>query len=224
MNPTDLRDQVLQYITRECGGAIADPSAVPEAMLEAARVEYGRHRPVYEVLPFTLGDHDDEVELPDVEIVAVVSVHHVRTGRMGENLLPPEGSGWPSLAFIDARFRDIFGPSLAFIEMPGKVHIVREVPEARGYFPHEDLEGAIVFARLPSWEEIPHSALPLLTKYAFSDWLHQAVVQRKGVLRIPTGDGYFEYDGGKYILMLADKLRSEFYSEVNVPTAAMAQG
>lgn len=243
MTLEDLRNQVLQYIRKQCGGVDADPSAVPDELLEAARIEYGRHRPVLEVLPFSLSGDENLVQLPDVELVTVMAAYHMNLNRMGDNLIPPDGSGWPSLRFIDARFRDVFGPQLEFMELPEGVYIIREVEGARGYpdltvgsdhyyhyhfepgnYSVDPLEGALVIAKLPSWEQLPVSALTLLTKYAFSEWALQAVVQKNGLLRVPTGDGYFEYDGGKYVLMVANGMRDEFYNEVNVPTSALSKG
>lgn len=248
MTATEFKAQLATRVKAAVDGTPPDPATISDSFVEQTRREYGRHRPFPAILPFDLASDEVWVDLPAGEdVVAIEGAYQVDLNAVGSNRLLPSGDGTPSLQIISAIFRGAYQAELEVQRYGQRLYLIREHSDNLGgstianefgitpvyhygegnyapYGANDAIAGVVVYHRLPAWEEIPEGDIPLLLKYALSDWIDQHAVTIDGRIRIPTGHGYFEFDGGSAILRLSQRLRKEFYDELLIPTAGAFQG
>ena len=248
MHLETLLPQLLQRAKRLCNDSVPDSSHAEE-MLERTRREYSRFDPVLKAFDFTLGVDDDAVTVLDddepAEIVATRGVYikdYAASHPLGqgsgaapvglssytsqhdwyafEGSTPPAGGvrEMPSILFTEARYRDAYHREVEYLRNEHHYTIVRPRTLSSA------VEGVIVYGAVRRWDELPQHAERLILDRALAEYLDDVLVGSAGLVRIPTPHGSFEFDGGRTLLALRDRLIERFEGQLNVRMNHLSQG
>lgn len=210
----DLQGRLLQRVQRQLSSPPIDPEQLVDS-LEHARSEYNRFSPRVEVFEFYLADGDEHVAIlnPDnspVEVFSCFGVYGKFTGPVSDPFgFVNQGASMPSNAFFNARYRDAYKHELLYYRNHHEFIITRPSVNVR------EVEGVIVYGTGHTWAQLPALDEKILLDRALAEWLDNVLVQGSaGLVRIPTPHGSFEFDGGRILLSLRDKLIEGFESKL----------
>lgn len=229
MDITQLRGKLARRFRSKCSGANADPSdSSLEDALDTARRELGKKFPKPELYDFS-ADSNGVVELVEdidgvtepIQVISVTGVYIQDRGWAGypHKSSPSEIFGAPSLGIMDSKIRDSFNRSVDFIRHGHKLRIVERL-EA----PNRGIKGIALINRPLEWADIPEWQEELIIKRALIAILEDGVINKDGLVRLPSPMGYFEFDGGHNFRQMRDNLRAEWEAETTPGTYGLMHG
>ena len=214
MTLIDLQTALAARIQKACGAEIDPATLTP--YLEAARAIISLQLYSQEVLAFTLSQSETTVAITLEAEEAVLAVYdiliedNVPSYPLQDHPLPVDGSyeliydrsvnETPSLLFIEAKYRKMYTRKVDFIQRNNSVEIIK--PDG-----FEDIKGIIIYNALQRFEDLASWLELYLLDAALSRWITDHLITGKiGLIRVPTPDGSFEFDGGRALIALQDKI------------------
>jgi hypothetical protein len=244
LNLSDLLPKLQNKVERSCGGVAPDSSVLVD-MLERARFEYSTYTPSVELFDFTLAEQDTlVVVLKDgepAEVVSAMGVYirdsvpsfplaqgHGNTTYHGRvNAWPWQGFDgshsfdnreMPSILFTQAAYRDAYYRTVSYVRNDHVFRILRPPTLER-------VEGVIMYGGVRAWADIPRHDERLILDRATAEFIDDTLIlESAGVIRIPTPNGPFEFDGGRTLLALRDRLLEDFRGRLMTRMSHLSQG
>jgi hypothetical protein len=238
----DLLPKLQHKVERSCGGAAPDTSVLVD-MLERTRFEYSTYSPQLETFDFTLRDDESRVTVTKngdpADIVAAVGVYiedvvpsfplgqGFGAGTIGPALTwqgfegshaAYESREMPSILFTQARYRKAYYRAVSFTRNNHVFLIIR--PPAM-----TSVTGTIVYGAAKEWDEIPRMDERIILDRSLAEFIDDTLISESaGVIRIPTPHGPFEFDGGRVLLSLRDRLIEDFKGRLMVRMSHLSSG
>lgn len=205
-------------------------SAVLEEILEESRIFYGQYNPITRVVPFRLDAGVYTVVL-DTEPLAVEGVY---VNQRAHAMLPvsnhlanlyadPEyssaahpGRFSAAQSRLDAMYEDYNTPEVGWQKIGNTLRLLPPL--------EWPLVGEVHIAAIREWDEIPIWAQTPIIKLSLVALVDRFTSNAGGLLRIPTPNGYFEFDGGRVMQNMRSKLETEAMRGLEVGMSGLGQG
>ena len=251
MKLNELLPQLEHRVQRECSTSEVDTTYL-EDMLDRARYEYSRYNPRVRTFDFALPNDSTLVTVLDdqqepAQVVAAVGAYikdYAPSAPLGQGrgAPPPTHGGtfhsqrdWhaftgeapfasdvremPSILFTEARYRDFYYQEVSYYRSEHVFTIIRP-PALRG-----TVEGVIVYGAVRDWDELPQHDQRLILDRALAEFIDDTLVGgQAGLVRIPSPHGSFEFDGGRVLLALRDRLIERFEGQLHTRMSHLSQG
>jgi len=236
----DLQAKLQSRIEDRCGAAPTLDSL--EAALDHARYEYSRYVPHIKTKTFTLPLNEVRVSLTDdqgnpEDVVFVEGVYikqSVPSTPLGQGTgslqrssfdydeFETSGNGYlrelPSVEYMRGRYRELYSREVTFYRNFHELVVVR--PSLM-----ETVEGIVLYGTAFNWDALPTMEERYILDRALAEYIDSHLVSDAGgIIRIPTPNGSFEFDGGRVLLSLRDKLIDGCESHLSTRMSIIASG
>ena len=231
MQLADLQAKLQSRIENRCGAGPTLDSL--EGPLDHARFEYSRYTPKMKTQEFTLPLDEIRVSLRDdlgepeqVIYIEGVYVHDdVPSTPLGQGYGSSIDGGTvgavrelPSVYHMRSRYREKYQREVQFYRNFHEMVIVRPTTMER-------VVGIVVFGVVQDWADLPVFEEKYLLDRAVAEFIDQNLVSESGgLVRIPSPNGSYEFDGGRVLLSLRDKLIDGFEDHLGVRTSGIFSG
>ena len=244
----ELLPRLQHRVQRECAIDTIDASHLEE-LLDRARYAYSTYDPAIRFFDFGLAEDGETVEVTKddqpAQVISTVLVairDYAPSFPLGQGRgAPPQGGdnleqrAWaafeggampeggvfemPSILFSEARYRDYYYREVSYYRNQHQFLIIRP----RGL--NGSLTGVIVYGAVRDWDELPRHHERLYLDYALAEFIDDLLVgEQAGLVRIPTPHGSFEFDGGRVLLALRDRLMERFEGQLQSRLSHLSQG
>lgn len=223
MNLADLQLALQGRVVKSCGGAEPDPAALTP-YLDEARFDLGLHVPVRLVQEFHLGPGDTILELErdgqPAQVVYCEGVYIEERGR-GDPFDFPTAPRIPADYFGAAFYRDNYARYTMPVEHYRNANVLTVVKPRFT----ESLDGVVLYGVVPEWADLDEFQTNLIIDRAQVGFIdHILLTGKGGLVKIPTPTGPFEFDGGRVLLALRDRLMDGFNARVAQRTSTLFHG
>lgn len=231
MHLVDLQAKLQSRIENRCG---AGPTLdALEGPLDHARYEYSRYVPRMKSQPFSLPENEIRVSLRDSvgDPEQVVFVEGVYTegdvpssplgqgyGSTPEDIDPDLYKELPNIYYMQSRYREKYKHEVEFYRNFHELVVVRHRTMGT-------LKGVVLFGTVHEWADLPVFEEKYILDRAMAEFIDQHLVSEMGgLIRIPTPNGSFEFDGGRVLIALRDRLVDGFEDYLAPRTAGVFSG
>lgn len=220
----DLQFLLRDKVEKSCNGVQLDPVAMTPH-LDNARYDYSMHQPKRKTHYQFLGEGDNTVTLLDngqpAEVIAVTDIAIDSSYRRDPYNAGHDSIQTPSDYYVHAAYNDRYNSNTRSVSYRRDNHILYiDKPYRLNSF-----NIVVQYGVMREWEDIPLHHKQLILDRALADFIDQSLVQEDaGLVRIPTPDGSFEFDGGRVLLALRDRLIDNFDRKIKARTTAFFNG